>query len=148
MQSTSHNHRAFTLVEILIVVVILAILAAIVIPQFTNASDNARSSSTLSQLRHVRAQIERYRFEHNDTYPDLVGEQWDPLIRSTDAEGNYDVNGKLGGYLRSSPVNPYTNSAVIGATEVAGNGWVYDITTGAFDAVGFDERTGRYTEPQ
>ncbi len=42
--------RAFTLVEILIVVVILGILAAIVIPQFTSASEEAAANSTHSQL--------------------------------------------------------------------------------------------------
>ena len=44
----------FTLVEILIVVIILGILAAIVIPQFTNASQDARNSSLLSQLQTLR----------------------------------------------------------------------------------------------
>jgi prepilin-type N-terminal cleavage/methylation domain-containing protein len=45
---THHRTRSrsgFTLVEILIVVIILGILAALVIPQFTNASQNARESS-------------------------------------------------------------------------------------------------------
>ena len=51
------NKGGFTLVEILIVVIILGILAAIVIPQFTNASQDARKSSLSSQLQTVRSQI-------------------------------------------------------------------------------------------
>jgi len=39
------NSRGFTLVEILIVVIILGILAAIVIPQFSSASNDARRSN-------------------------------------------------------------------------------------------------------
>ena len=61
--------RGFTLVEILIVVIILGILAAIVIPQFTNASTEARSSNVLSQLQTMRSQIELYKLQHNDVPP-------------------------------------------------------------------------------
>jgi type II secretion system protein G len=57
--------RAFTLIEILIVVVILGILAAIVIPQFTDASDNAAQSSAKSQLQTVRSQIELFKFKES-----------------------------------------------------------------------------------
>src|SRR5712671_3629272 len=59
----------FTLVEILIVVIILGILAAIVIPQFTNASQDARESSLLSQLQTLRSQIELYKLQHKDKLP-------------------------------------------------------------------------------
>ncbi len=54
----------FTLVEILIVVVILGILAAIVIPQFTSASTEAKQSALVSNLQSVRSQIELYKIHH------------------------------------------------------------------------------------
>ena len=57
--------RAFTLIEILIVVVILGILAAIVIPQFSDASDDAAVSSAQSTLNMIRKQIELYRFKES-----------------------------------------------------------------------------------
>src|ERR1043165_2695878 len=63
----------FTLVEILIVVIILGILAAIVIPQFTNASQDARKSSLVSQLQTLRSQSELYKLQHGDVLPNLVG---------------------------------------------------------------------------
>ena len=50
------KNKGFTLVEILIVVIILGILAAIVIPQFTQASNDARESSLSSELQTVRSQ--------------------------------------------------------------------------------------------
>lgn len=58
------QQRGFTLIEILIVVVILGILAAIVIPQFTNASQDAQVSAIKSQLQTVRSQIELYRVKN------------------------------------------------------------------------------------
>jgi len=71
--------KAFTLVEILIVVIILGILAAIVIPQFTNASQDARKSSLVSQLQTLRSQIELFKLQHGDTLPDLLT-NWDPFL--------------------------------------------------------------------
>src|SRR4030043_75639 len=59
----------FTLVEILIVVVILGILAAIVIPQFTEASTEAKTSSLCTDLQTMRSQIELYKIQHNDNLP-------------------------------------------------------------------------------
>ncbi len=56
----------FTLVEILIVVVILGILAAIVIPQFTDASTQAKESALASDLQMMRSQLELYKIQHND----------------------------------------------------------------------------------
>src|SRR4051794_25278458 len=78
----------FTLVEILIVVIILGILAAIVIPQFTNASTNARVASTVSQLQSLRSQIQLYKLQHNDTLPDLVANQWSQFMNKTDVTGS------------------------------------------------------------
>src|SRR5687767_15385267 len=91
------NKSGFTLVEILIVVIILGILAAIVIPQFTNASQDARRSSLASQLQTLRSQIELYKLQHKDLLPNIVGgvdtpgsedyTNWDLLTTRTDADG-------------------------------------------------------------
>lgn len=48
---SGHRSRGFTLVEILIVVVILGILAAIVVPQFAGATEESRRASFISSLR-------------------------------------------------------------------------------------------------
>ena len=66
--------KAFTLIEILIVVVILGILAAIVIPQFTDASDQANVASMKSQLQTMRSQIELFRIQDVVAYT-----AWNPV---------------------------------------------------------------------
>jgi len=69
MRRANPKRRGFTLIEILIVVVILGILAAIVVPQFTNASQEATASSIRSQLQTLRGQIELYRVRNGGTLP-------------------------------------------------------------------------------
>ena len=67
------RRNAFTLVELLIVVIILGILAAVVIPQFSDASTDARVSSLTTNLATIRGQIEFYKMQHTGKYPNLVG---------------------------------------------------------------------------
>jgi len=62
------KQRGFTLVELLIVVIILAILAAIVIPQFSGATTDTREAALDSNLGGLRNAIELYKAQHS-TYP-------------------------------------------------------------------------------
>src|SRR5206468_11311607 len=78
--------RGFTLVEILIVVIILGILAAIVIPQFTNASNDARNNSVASTLQTLRSQLELFKVQHADT-PPVAAVMWSIMLaKSTTTE--------------------------------------------------------------
>jgi type II secretion system protein G len=104
--------RGFTLVEILIVVIILGILAAIVIPQFTNASQDARKNSLTSQLQTIRSQLELYKMQHLDKNPDLLftadSTNWSQLTSKTDKFGVTTATTGLdfGPYLQQVPANP------------------------------------------
>ena len=115
----------FTLVEILIVVVILGILAGIVIPQFSNASQVSRENTLKDELRYLRTQIIVYKAQHNDVAPGYPGGNpgaaptpqafIDQMTLPTDARGNTsptpsDVY-KFGPYLSKSPANPVNASA-------------------------------------
>lgn len=140
MSARNRIRQGFTLVEILIVVVILGILAAIVIPQFTSASESARASSLVSQLQTIRSQLELAQIQHQGTYPDLSA-SWSDLTSKTEQDsaytaGNGDAN-DVGPYLQQAPVNPFENSSTVVATDgaaAAGVGWVYS-TSGTLKAV-------------
>src|ERR1043165_9868850 len=71
--SVALPRRAFTLIEILIVVVILGILATIVVPQFSNASVNAKENTLKDELRYLRTQIVVYKAQHHDCPPGFPG---------------------------------------------------------------------------
>jgi general secretion pathway protein G len=128
MSARSRRNSAFTLVEILIVVVILGILAAIVIPQFTSASESARGNSLISQLQTIRSQLELYQVQHNGAYPTLL-QMWDNMTSKTFADGTVDAAGDFGPYLQQEPINPFTNGTAIAADNSAD--WQYDDATGA-----------------
>ena len=122
--------RAFTLVEILIVVIILGILAAIVIPQFSNASEDARRNSALTLLQTMRQQIELYKMQHGDKWPTADGTigagKVLVLTKLTDAADYPAGSGKsYGPYLQQTPVNPYNSSSTVVAAPAVGAGWVF-----------------------
>ena len=126
--------RGFTLIEVLVVVVILGILAAIVVPQFLTAADSSRLSALKTDLHRMRTQIEIY-FEQHEFYPTLVDFEAS-LTEASDVLGNTAPDGTpgfpFGPYIHAIPVNPYTGNDTIGDGAVASSDWYYDETTGEF----------------
>jgi general secretion pathway protein G len=138
---TKRANRGFTLVEILIVVVILGILAAIVIPQFTQASTEAKISSLQSNLQSIRSQIELYKIQHNDEPPSSAANFVTQMTTQTDVNGNPGFD--FGPYLQKMPLNPFSgvNPPVILA-EPTNADWYYinlGVGTGQYT---FDVGTG------
>ena len=144
--------KGFTLVEILIVVVILGILAAIVIPQFTSASTEAKESALVSDLQSVRSQIELYKIHHNDNLPgsQALNDFTVAMTSKTNQDGETTAQAadpttcRYGPYMREIPINPFNdlNTVLEQATSVAGqgsnlNGWIFvnaGIDEGLFQA--------------
>jgi general secretion pathway protein G len=139
----------FTLVEILIVVVILGILAAIVIPQFTEASTEAKMSRLCTDLQTMRSQIELYKVQHNDHLPgvSVTGTHETDVTFQEALTGYTNISGieqsgpganVYGPYVQQIPENPFNELTTIridGADAGANTqGWRFDTTTGAFQA--------------
>jgi prepilin-type N-terminal cleavage/methylation domain-containing protein len=65
-----HSRRGFTLIEILVVVIILGILAAVIIPRFAGASEEARVNTFVKNLKTYGMQLELYHDRFGDWPPD------------------------------------------------------------------------------
>jgi len=113
--------KAFTLVEVLIVVAILGILAAIVLPEFQSHTQQAKEAAAKDTLRILRSAIEVYTTEHNGVPPGYVNGQvgsgvltfQKQMICTTDINGNVSGNTvqskefPFGPYLKKVPINPF-----------------------------------------
>ena len=126
-----NNQKGFTLVELIIVVVILAILAAVIIPQLRGSTDDAKVSTLETNLSGVRGALELYRVQH-DAYPGAKKNHTSggttaahtteeeafiyQLTKYSDSAGNtndtYDATTfKYGPYTKKFPKNPLANAA-------------------------------------
>lgn len=158
--------KAFSLVEILIVVAILGILAAIVMPTLQGHTALARESAIKDNLRSLRNAIEQYAAQHNDVppgYPDgdtTASPLWSSFIYqlcgATDAQGRFAAPGTpgydYGPYLNKMPINPFNQQ---NAPEMVDSfpeesdgrfGWIYNPATKEirFNWPGTDSEGVRY----
>ena len=167
MDFKSHLSRGFTLVELLIVTIILAILASIVVPQFASTTDDAKLSALDSNLASMRSAVDLYYQQHGH-YPSAVAATGatcpgggaagsgaadsaaafvSQLSRYSNSAGQTctttDATFKFGPYLKKDtlPNNPLTdnNTLVISTTGALG-------MTGNASAAGwkFDNVTGQF----
>ncbi len=138
----TRNRKAFTLIEVLIVVIIMAVLAATIIPQFSSSTEDAKNSTLSFNLHTIRSQIEMYKVHHLGNVPSLANFA-DQMTKATNVDGGFDGDTPYGPYIQGElPVNPFNHSRDVVAVASAGDvpeavvaggaGWQYDETTGGF----------------
>jgi general secretion pathway protein G len=143
--SSPLRRNAFTLIEVLIVVIIMAILAATIIPQFSTSTSDAKKSSPKFNVQTISTQIQLYKVQHNGTLPTFAALA-NQMTLPTDVTGaTTGTNLIYGPYIQGQiPANPYTGASTVVKVATAGTiptaivtggaGWQYDETTGGFFA--------------
>lgn len=112
MRSPEQSPRAmkrasgFTLIEIMVVVVILGILAAVVVPRIMDRPDDARIAKTKQDIRALQSALELYRLD-NYQYPSTQ-QGLEALVREPSGDPPAR-NWKPGGYINSLPTDPWGN---------------------------------------
>lgn len=149
------KEKAFTLVEVILVVTILGILAALVLPTFQGHIAKARESASKDSIRVMRNQIEMYKLQHKGIPPGYVNGSAGPVaLLLLQFSGTSDETGAVssstvpsdpfiyGPYLKKMPENPYNNLTTIAyvleatafsaAVDGTSSGWLYKKETSEF----------------
>ena len=130
--------NGFSLVELMIVLVMIGIVAAIVIPKSTDASHEAAEAALAKDLRMVREQIELFRLQHEGILPGQTGiDLVEQLTGKTDVDGSVAADGVCGPYMRVFPANPFQGNDTVRTAAGGGPGsgdqaWYYNTSTGLF----------------
>jgi prepilin-type N-terminal cleavage/methylation domain-containing protein len=161
--------EAFTLIEILVVVVVLGILAAVIIPAVAGHTTAAKASALGTDLKLLSRFVLIYRAQHLEVPPGYPGgntaaaptEQAfiDQATLSSNAAGQTAAVGtpgfERGPYMQRIPVNPLNNKSTIQTLANGENfpanaddshGWIYKAATGDIraDSSGTDRSGNRY----
>lgn len=127
--ATSRRRRAFTLVEVLIVITVIAIMAMIVIPRIMAAARRAKEAQLRGNLKQIRDAVERF---------EAAMAAWPPALSDIMAKSGADISadfdGRGGCVDRTAYDGPYLHTAsgelppdpFTGAAD-----WAYDNSTGA-----------------
>ena len=106
MPQQRSTQAGFTLIEIMVVVVILAILAAAVVPRIMDRPDEARITKARQDIRVLESALELYRLD-NFNYPSTQ-QGLEALVRQPSGDPPAR-NWKNGGYIKSLPSDPWGN---------------------------------------
>ena len=113
--------QGFSLIEILVVVVIIAVMVAIVAPQFLGEAKKARITRVKADIQQIESALDRFQLD-NGFYPTME-QGLEALVRKPDIEPE-PKNYPPGGYLKRLPKDPWGNEYVY---VYPGEHGVYDI---------------------
>lgn len=108
--SATGKHRGFTLIELMIVVVIMAVLASIALPSYTNYAQKARRSDAKIALSKAAALQERF-FLKSNAYTSNVNELGGSGGSLTSPEGWYDITSSVTGCVSGNDGSCFTLTA-------------------------------------
>lgn len=148
--------KAFTLIEVLIVVIILGILAAIITPQFASATSDTKAANIKSQLVLFQKEIDLF-YARNSRFPfpsSAGAADWDELTGDENGDGTISAGENM--YFHLIPPNPawvpsgapeaaYIDVVSSGTRGSAGAGWVWELGSNTIRASYFDETAGVMT---
>lgn len=104
---TQNKQRGFTLIEIMVVVVILGVLAALVVPQIMSRPDQAKAAAAQSDIKAIAMALDIYKLD-NHQYPSSQ-QGLDALVSKPG--GNPPArNWNPDGYLKRLPIDPWGNA--------------------------------------
>lgn len=130
--------NGFTLIEVMVVVVILSILAAIVVPKIMDRPEQARITKAKSDIRALEAALNLYRLD-NMIYP--TTDQGLEALVSKPTDSPEPRNWKEGGYLDRLPVDPWGNPYLFLNPGTQG---VIDIYSAGLDPQSADDDLGNW----
>ncbi len=140
MHATTRRASGFTLIEVMIVIAILGLLAAVAIPQFKSNKEEGKAASMVSSLSILRTAIDSYWTQHDDFPGPTAAKLADQLLGQTNKAGKTGEGDGYGygPYLRGDtiPENPLTETnkvKVVDAMPTEADGasaWIYCSVTG------------------
>lgn len=107
MQKIVNQRAGFTLIEVIVVIVILGILAAIVAPKLIGRTDDAKLTEAKVQIRNFETALKLYKLD-NGFYPET--EQGLQALSAAPTTGRVPKNFRKDGYLEGGiPLDPWGN---------------------------------------
>jgi general secretion pathway protein G len=103
-KTSARQYRGFTLIEILVVITIIGILAALIVPRIMDRPDQARATAARADVNAIMSSLKLYKLD-NGVYPS--NEQGLQALVKKPERGDIPRNWKPGGYLEKLPQDPW-----------------------------------------